>query len=87
MVEGRLGGHACVFNGEGDEFQCSPMFLDGRYEGGVFSDLGFEYVFTSNVPRKSDLDDNYSAELLVEGDRIWEGGVGYLAYMKSGDVP
>jgi hypothetical protein len=34
-------------DGEGDELHCSPMFLEGRYEGDVFGDLGFESVFTS----------------------------------------
>ena len=55
-----------MFNGEGDEPHCSPVFLEGRDEGDVLVDLGFEFVFTPQVPTKSDFDDNESAEFLVE---------------------
>ncbi len=56
--EGRLECRACMSDGEGDEIHCSPMFLEGRDEGNVLNDLGFEFVFTSQVPTESDLDDN-----------------------------
>ncbi len=45
-------------DGEGYEFHCSPVFLEGRDEGDVLVGLGFEFVFTSQLPTKSDLDDN-----------------------------
>ena len=45
-------------DGEGDELHRSLVFLEGRDEGGVFNDLGFESVFTSQVPTESDLNDN-----------------------------
>ncbi len=64
-------------NGEDDELHCSPLFLEGRDEGDVLVGLGFEFVFTSQVPTESDLDDNESAEFLVEGGRVWGGEVGY----------
>jgi hypothetical protein len=50
VVMGRLECRACVSNGEDDELYCSPMFLESRYEGDVLVDLGFEFVFTSQVP-------------------------------------
>ena len=66
VVEGRRECRACMSNGEGDELYCSPVFLEGRDEGDVLVGLGFEFVFTPQVPTKSDLDDNESAEFLVE---------------------
>jgi hypothetical protein len=77
VVEGRRESHACKSDGEGDKLYYSPVFLEGRDEGDVLVGLGFEFVFTSQVPTKSDLDDNESADFLVEGGRIWGGGVGY----------
>ncbi len=53
-------------DGEGDALYCSPVFLEGRDEGDVLVGLGFEFVFTPQVPTKSNLDDKESAEFLVE---------------------
>ncbi len=66
-----------MLNGEGDEFHCSRVFSEGRDEGDVLVGLGFEFVFTSQVPTKYDLGDNESAEFLVERGRIWGGGIGH----------
>ncbi len=57
-------------NGEGDELHCSPMFLKSRDEGDALVGLGFEFVFTSQDPTESDLDDNEGAEFIVEGGQI-----------------
>jgi hypothetical protein len=77
VAEGRRECRACMSNGEGDELYCFLVFLEGRDEGGILVGLGFEFVFTTQVPTESDLDDNESAEFLVEVGRIWGGGVGY----------
>ncbi len=77
VADGRRECRACMSDGEGDELCCSPVFLEGRDEGDVLVGLGFEFVFTSQLPTESDLDDNESAEFLVEGSRIWRGGAGY----------
>jgi hypothetical protein len=53
------------------------MFPEFRDKGDVLVGLGFAFFFTSQVPTKSDLDDDEIAQFLVEGCRIWEGGVGY----------
>jgi len=53
------------------------MFPEFRDEGDVLVGLGFAFLFTSQVPTESDLDNDESAKLLVEGCRIWGGGVGY----------
>jgi hypothetical protein len=37
------------------------MFLEGRYEGDLLVDLGFEFVFTPQVPTESDLEYNKTA--------------------------
>ncbi len=66
VVEGRRECRACMSDGEDDELYCSPVFLERRDEGDVLVSLGFEFVFTSQVPTKSDLDNNESAEFLVE---------------------
>jgi hypothetical protein len=76
-VEGRRECRAYMSNGEGSKLHRSPVFLEGRDERDVLVGLGFEFVFTSQVPTKSDLDDNVSAKFLVEGGRVREGGVGY----------
>jgi hypothetical protein len=63
-------------NGEGDELHCSLVFLEGRDEGDVLVRLGFEFVFTSQVPAESDLDDDESAEFLLKEVRSGEGESG-----------
>ena len=50
VVEGRRECRAFMSDGEGDELYCSLLFLEGRGEGGVLVGLGFEFVFTSQVP-------------------------------------
>ena len=64
-------------DGEGDKHYCPPMFPELRDEGDVLVGLGLAFFFTSQVPAESDLNDHESAEFLVEGCRIWGGGVGY----------
>jgi hypothetical protein len=66
VAEGRRECRAYMSDGEGDELYCSPVFLEGRDEGDVLVGLGFEFVFTPQVPSKSDLDDNENADFLVE---------------------
>jgi hypothetical protein len=66
-----------VSDGEGDKRDGPPVFLELRDEGDVLVGLGFAFFFTSQVPTESDLDDDESAKFLVEGCRIWGGGVGY----------
>ncbi len=85
--ESRCKRRAGVSNWEGDEIHCSPMFLEGRDERGVFLGLGGELIFATKVSTESNLDDDNGAEFLVEGVRVRVGGVGYsLAYIKSGAV-
>jgi hypothetical protein len=64
-------------DGEGDKQNCPPMLLEFRGEGDVFVGLGFAFFFTFKVATESDLDDDEGAKFLVEGRRIWGGGVGY----------
>ncbi len=54
----------------------SPVFLEGRDEWGVLRGFGIELGVASEVPVKSDFDDDESAEALVEGGRVRGGGVG-----------
>jgi hypothetical protein len=55
----------------------SPVSLEGHDEGGVLRGLGFKLGVASKVPAKSDFDDDEGAEALVEGGRVWRGGVRY----------
>jgi hypothetical protein len=64
-------------DGEGDKHYCPPMLPEFRDEGDVLVGLGFTFFFTSQVPTESDLDDDEGAKFLVEGCRVWGGGVGY----------
>ena len=45
VFEGFCDGNARVANGEDDDLQPSPVFLEGRGEGGVF--LGFSPILAS----------------------------------------
>jgi hypothetical protein len=55
----------------------SLVSLEGRNEGGVLRCLGFELGVATEVPAKSDFDDDEGAEALVEGGRVRGGGVRY----------
>ena len=77
MVQGRLERRSCVSDGESDKLYSPPMFLELPDEVDVLVGLGLAFFFTSQVPAESDLDDDESAKFLVEGCRVWGGGVGY----------
>ena len=62
---------------ESDKLYCPPMFPELHDEVDVLVDLGLSFLFTSQIPAESDLNDDESAEFLVEGCRVRGGGVGY----------
>ncbi len=68
---------SCVAYWEGDELHMSPVSLEGRDEGGVLCGLGFVFGVASEVPAKSDFDDDEGAEALFEGGQVRGGGIRY----------
>ena len=63
--------------GESDKLYCPPMFPELPDEVDVLGGLGLAFFITSQIPAESDLNDDESAEFLVEGCRVRGGGVGY----------
>jgi hypothetical protein len=53
------------------------MFPELHDEVDVLVGLDLAFFFTSQIPAESDLNDDESAEFLVEGCRVRGGGVGY----------
>ncbi len=62
-------------DGDGHKLHPSPVFSEGRDEGGVLLGLFFELNVATEVSTKSDLDDDESALLFVGGGRVGRGGV------------
>ena len=54
-----------------------PQYLLRAAMGGVLRGLGFKFGVAAEISAKSDLDDDESAEALVEGGRVRGGGVRY----------
>jgi hypothetical protein len=60
---------------EGHELHPSPIFLEGRDEGGVFLGLLVELNVAAEVPAEADLDEDEGALLSIEGGRVGRGSV------------
>ena len=60
-------------DGEGDELYASPVFSEGREEGGILLGLGLEFGLAAKIKTESDFDDDERAMHLVEGGRVREG--------------
>ncbi len=69
VVEGGFKRSAGVADREGNEFHPSPIFFEGRDEGGVLLCLYLKLGVASEVSAKSDLDDEDGEVLLVKGGR------------------
>jgi len=67
VIEGRCERSACVSDREGDKLHPSPLFIEGRYEGGVFLGILCELDVAAEVYAKANLDDDDGAVFLVEG--------------------
>ncbi len=73
VVEGLCECCTRVPDGNGDEFHPPPMSSEGRNEGGVLIGLLRVFLLASWVSEKSNLDEDESAQLLVD---VCETGVG-----------
>jgi len=62
-------------DGEGDEFDLSPVSLESRDEGGVFLAPGFHFGVAAQIFVEADLDDDEGIEFFIEGRRVWVWGV------------
>jgi hypothetical protein len=60
---------------EGNELHPSPVFPEGRDEGGVFLGLLVELNVAAGVHEEADLDEDEGALLSDEGDRVGRGSV------------
>ena len=60
---------------EDDELHSSPMFPEGRVLEGSFLGLLRELDVATEVFAEADLTDDNCAVFLVEGGRVWRGGV------------
>ncbi len=71
VVECRCERDTCVSDWEGDELHdSSPMFLEGRDEGGVVLGLLHNLEVEAEIFAKADLDDDEGALILVEGGLV-----------------
>ncbi len=66
MVEGHCKCGARVSDGDSDEFRPTPVFLEGRNEGGVLLCLLYVFLVASEVFAESYLDENESAQRFIE---------------------
>ena len=57
-------------DGEGDEFDLSPVSLESRDEGGVFLAPGFHFGVAAQIFVEADLDDDEGIEFFIEGRRV-----------------
>ena len=70
MVQGPSKYGARVADREGQKLHPSPVFSEGRDEGGVLLGLLVEFNVAAEVSAEADLDEDEGALIFVEGDRV-----------------
>ncbi len=75
VVECHVEGDALVVNGDGNERHPSPVFSEGRNEGGVFLGFILDHNVAVEVPPEADLYKDEGAMFRVKQGRVREGSV------------